>query len=300
MPSSTQHQPRILVTGATGQLGGLVVEALLKTTPATEIAGLARASGSGAPAKASTLEAQGLQVRDGDYNHPASLRTALAGIERLLFISSSVLEGRVQQHRNLIEAARGAGVALIAYTSVLHADRSPLSLAEDHRETEAMLAASGVPFVVLRNGWYTENYMASLPAALAHDALLGAAADGRIASAARADYAAAAAAVLTFRDDQSGRVYELAGDTAYTLAELAAEVSRQAGREIAYKDLPEAEFKAALLSAGLPSGMATLLSDSDAGAAKGALFDDSHDLSRLIGRPTTALAASVSKALQGA
>ena len=298
MPASIQ--PRILVTGATGQLGGAVIDGLLTTTPAAEIAGLARASGSGAPSKSGRLEARGIQIRVGDYDDPASLRAALAGIDRLLFISSSALEGRVRQHRNLVEAAKDVGVSLIAYTSVLHAERSPLGVAEDHRRTEAMLAASGIPFVLLRNGWYTENYTAGVPSALAHDALLGAAADGRIASAARADYAAAAAAVLASTDDQGGRVYELAGDAAYTLAELAAEVSRQAGRAIGYRDLPEAEFEAALLGAGLPSALAALLSDSDAGAARGALFDDGHDLSRLIGRPTTPPATSVGEALQAA
>ena len=138
----------------------------------------------------------------------------------------------------MVEVATAADIELIAYTSVLHADRSALGLAEDHRQTEALLAASGAPTVLLRNGWYTENYMASVPAALPHDAVLGAAGEGRIASAARADYAEAAAAVLTSKDDQGGRTYELAGDEAYTLAELAAELSRQAGRPIAYKDLP--------------------------------------------------------------
>ena len=298
MSSSTL--PRLLVTGATGQLGGLVIEALLKTTQAAEIAGMVRAEEGGPQVKAERLKEQGVPTRIADYNDPASLSSAFAGIERLLFISSSAMEGRVPQHRNVVEAARTAGVSLIAYTSILHADRSPLGLAEDHRQTEALLARSGVPFVLLRNSWYTENYMASLPAALAHDALLGAAGEGRVASAARADYAAAAAAVLVSAEDQAGRTYELAGDTAYTLAELAAEVSRQTGREIAYRDLPEADFKAALLGVGLPPGLAALLSDSDAGAAKGALFDDSRDLSRLIGRPTTSLAESVRKALQAA
>ena len=287
--SSTK--PRILVTGATGQLGGLVIEELIKTTTISEIAGLART-----PSKADRLAALGVTVRSGDYADPASLSAAFAGVERLLFVSSSDLAHRVEQHRAVIEAAETAGVSLIAYTSVLHADRSPLGLADDHRRTEAMLAASGVPFALLRNGWYTENYMASVPAALAHDAVLGAAADGRIASAARADYAAAAAAVLTAQD-QGGRVYELAGDDAYTLAELAAELSRQTGRPIAYKDLPQAEFEAALHGAGLPAALAALLADSDAGVAKGALFDDSRDLSRLIGRPTVPLATSVAEAL---
>ena len=297
---SVSTSPRLLVTGATGQLGRLVIEALLKTTQAAEIAGMVRKGEGGPQAKAGRLEELGVQTRSADYDDPASLRSAFAGIERLLFISSSAMEGRVPQHRNVVEAARTAGVSLIAYTSILHADRSPLGLAEDHRQTEALLAASGVPYVLLRNSWYTENYMASLPAALAHDALLGAAGEGRIASAARADYAAAAAAVLVSGEDQAGRTYELAGDKAYTLAELAAEVSRQTGREIAYKNMPEAEFKAALLGAGLPAGLAGLLSDSDAGAAKGALFDDSGDLSRLIGRPTTTLSESVRQALQAA
>ena len=290
--------PRLLVTGATGQLGGLVIDALLKTRPAAEIAGLVREGG--ASSKSGELAARGVETRRGDYEDPASLRSAFKGIERLLFISSSAMEGRVAQHRNVVDAAREAGVSLIAYTSVLHADRSPLGLAEDHRQTEALLAASGVPYVLLRNGWYTENYMASLPAALAHGALIGAAGEGRIASAARADYAAAAAAVLLSAEDQVGRTYELAGDEAYTLAALAAEVSRQTGREIAYHDLPQADYQAALLGAGLPAGLAALLADSDAAAAKGALFDDGGDLRRLLGRPTTPWTESVRQALQAA
>ncbi len=296
----SQSAPRILLTGATGQLGALVVEELLKTTPAAEIAGLVRPGKDGASPRAERLQARGVQARIGHYADPASLRAALDGIERLLFISSSELDNRVAQHRNVVDAAKEAGIKLVAYTSLLHADRSPLGLAEDHRQTEALLAASGVPTVVLRNGWYTENYMASLPAALAHGAVLGAAGEGRIASAACADYAAAAAAVLTAGGDQAGRIHELAGDTAYTLAELAAEVSRQANRGIAYKDLPQAEYEAALLGAGLPPFLAALLADSDAGAAKGALFDGGGDLRRLIGRPTTPLAASVGAALKAA
>ena len=291
-------QARILVTGATGQLGAMVIDELLKTTPAAAIAGLVRPGEGGTPRNAERLSARGVEARTGDYADPASLQAAFEGIERLLFISSSEMNGRVAQHRNVVEAARAAGVGLVAYTSVLQADRSPLGLAEDHRQTEALLAASGLPTVLLRNGWYTENYMASLPAALAHGAVLGAAGEGRIASAARADYAAAAAAVLLSKEDGAGRTHELAGDASYTLAELAAAVSRQAGREIAYKDLPPAAFEAALRDAGLPPPLAALLADSDAGAAKGALFDDGGDLRRLIGRPTTPLAASVAAALK--
>lgn len=281
----------IVVTGATGQLGRLVIEALLKELPPAQIVAAVRD-----PAKAADLANRGIQVRKADYTQPASLDLALRGADKLLLISSSEIGQRVAQHRNVIEAAQGAGIKLLAYTSVLRADTSLLGLAAEHRETEAMLRAAGLPHVLLRNGWYTENYAASVPAALAHGALRGSAGTGRIASAARVDYAAAAAAVLT-GEDQAGRIYELAGDTAYTLGEFAAEVSRQSGKVVEYKDLLQAEFQAALVAAGLPEGLAALLADSDAAAAKGALFDDGHQLSTLIGRPTTPLAATIAAAL---
>ena len=185
----------------------------------------------------------------------------------------------------------------MAYTSLLKADQSPLALADEHLQTEAMLRASGLPTVLLRNGWYTENYLASVAPALQHSAFIGSAGEGRIASAARADYADAAAAVLV-QPGQAGKVYELAGDTAYTLRELAAEISRQAGKTVPYVNLPEADYKGALLGAGLPEGLAALLANSDVGASQGGLFDDSHTLSTLIGRPTTALAPLVTQALQ--
>jgi len=281
----------IAITGASGQLGRLVIEELLKKVPATEIVAAVRN-----PDRVRDLAALGVQVRLADYDQPATLAAAFHGVDKLLLISSSEVGRRLPQHRAVIEAAKHADVKLLAYTSLLHADISPLGLAAEHQATEALLQASGVPFVLLRNGWYSENYLASVPAALQHGALLGSAGDGRIASAARADYAAAAVAVLS-RDDQAGPVYELAGDASYSLAELAAEVSRQSSRPVVYRNLPEPEFKAALLGAGLPEGFAGLLADSDAGAAKGALFDDSHQLSQLIGRPTTPIAALVKVAL---
>lgn len=282
----------IVVTGASGQLGRLVIQSLLKTVPAAGIVAAVRQ-----PAAVADLAALGVQVRQADYAQPATLDAAFQGATKVLLISSSALGERVAQHGNVIDAARRAGVALLAYTSLLHADTSPLGLAAEHTATEALLRASGVPHVLLRNGWYTENYLASLPAVLQHGAVIGSAGEGRIASAARADYADAAAAVL-IRDDQAGQVHELAGDTSYTLAEFAAEVGRQTGRTIPYVNLPEADYRGALLGAGLPEPLAQLLADSDVGASKGGLFDDGHRLSELIGRPTTALAAMVEAALR--
>ena len=281
----------IVVTGASGQLGRLVIQSLLKTVPAAGIVAAVRQ-----PAAVADLAALGVQVRQADYTQPATLDAAFQGATKVLLISSSAVGERVAQHANVIDAARRAGVALLAYTSLLHADTSPLGLAEEHRATEALLKASGVPHVLLRNGWYTENYLASLPAVLQHGAMIGSAGEGRIASAARADYAEAAAAALT-RDGQAGQVHELAGDTAYTLAEFAAEVGRQTGRAIPYVNLPEADYRGALLGAGLPEPIAHLLADSDVGASKGGLFDGGQRLGQLIGRPTAALVGMVAAAL---
>ncbi|KAA0894164.1 SDR family oxidoreductase [Oryzomonas rubra] len=281
----------IVITGATGQLGRLVVAALLKKVPATDIVAAVRNVD-----KAKDLAALGVQVRHGDYSQPATWDGALKGADKLLLISSSEIGQRAAQHKTVIDAAKRAGVKFLAYTSVLHADTSVLGLADEHRETEALLRASGIPFALLRNGWYTENYTAGVPAALQLGAVYGCAGDGLISSAARADYAEAAAAVLA-ADNQAGRVYELAGDTAYTLTEFAAEVSRRSGTAIGYVNLAEADYKNALLKAGLPEVVAELLANSDSGAAKGALFDDGRQLSRLIGRGTTPLATSVAAAL---
>ena len=281
----------IVVTGATGQLGRLVITALLKKTAASNIVAAVRNV-----EKAKDLAALGVQVRHADYSQPATWDVALKGADKVLLISSSEIGQRAQQHRTVIEAAKRASVKLLAYTSVLHADTSVLGLAAEHRETEAMLRASGVPFVLLRNGWYTENYMASVPSALAHGGLYGCAGDGRISSAARADYADAAATVLT-TENQAGKIYELAGDSAYTLTGLAKEISRQSGKNIGYVNLSEIDFKNALIKAGLPDVIADLLADSDTGASKGALYDEGRELSKLIGRPSTALEVSVAASI---
>jgi len=282
----------IAVTGATGQLGRLVIDALLKTVNPREIVALVRD-----PLKARDLSTKGVVVRKADYNQPETLRSALVGIQRLLLISSSEVGQRKAQHRAVIEAAKSSGVQLLAYTSLLHADSSTLGLAGEHRDTEQALAESGLGYVLLRNGWYSENYTASVPPAVEHGSILGSAQLGRISSAAREDYADAAAVVLT-GEGQAGKVYELAGDESYSLSELAVEVGKQSGKTVVYNDLPQEQYKAALIGMGLPEGFAALLADSDAAAAKGDLFDDSRQLSQLLGRPTTPIAQSVSAALK--
>ncbi|EPA0059835.1 SDR family oxidoreductase [Enterobacter cloacae] len=277
----------IAITGATGQLGRVVIEQLLKTVPANQIVAIVRN-----PAKAEALSQQGIVVRQGDYTDQAALTTALKGVKKLLLISSSEVGQRATQHQNVINAAKTAGVTFIAYTSLLHADNSPLGLHVEHVATEKALATSGIPYALLRNGWYTENYLASAPPALEHGVFIGAAGEGKIASATRADYAAAAAKVVS-EEGHAGKVYELAGDSAWTLSELAAELSKQSGKPVVYQNMSEADFAAALKSVGLPAGLADMLADSDVGASKGGLFDDSHTLSKLIGRATTSLAESV-------
>lgn len=281
----------IVVTGATGQLGQLVIEELLDVLPARAIV-----AGVRSPAKASALRERGVTVRELDYNRPETLRSALAGADSVLLISSSEVGRRVPQHANVIAAAQEAGVGLLAYTSILKADSLKMKLAGEHLETEQLLRASGVPYALLRNGWYFENQTAALGPAVEHGAIVGAAGEGRFASAARADYAAAAARVLT-SEGRGGQVYELAGDAGYTLSELAAEVSRQTGRQVVYKDLPEAAYAEVLRGVGLPAPVAEMVANADSWAARGELNTSRHDLRELIGRPTQTLPEAVRLAL---
>lgn len=278
----------IAVTGATGQLGRLVIAALKQRVAIDDIVALARS-----PDKAGKL---GVSVRPFDYATSDGLADALSGIVTLLLISSSEVGQRSAQHRNVIAAAKRAGVGRIVYTSLLHADTSSLDLAVEHRDTEAALAASGIPVTLLRNGWYTENYTGAIPGALAAGALIGSAGQGRISSASRADYAEAAA-IAASAPDHVGKIYELAGDHGWTLADLAAEVTRQTGRDIAYDDLPPNDYAHRLQDAGLPAGVAQTIAGYDVAASKGAQFDNGRQLSRLIGRPTTSLADAVRAAL---
>lgn len=284
--------PRYLVTAAGGQLGQLVIDGLLRRVAPSQVVATVRSD------PPPGLAALGIEIRTADYERPETLAAAFAGIDRLLLVSSNELGRRVEQHGNAIAAAREAGVGLVAYTSLLHADRSPLGiLAREHLASERLLAASGLPYVLLRNGWYTENYFGFIPSALQYGGLSGSAGDGRIASATRADYADAAVAVLTAADPASGTIHELAGDTAYTLAEWARTLAELSGKPVAYRDMPEAAYRDFLVQVGLPEPLAAMLANSDAGAAQGGLYDDSGTLSRLIGRPTTPLRAAMASAL---
>jgi len=273
----------IAVTGASGRLGRLVVEGLLKQRPAEEVVALVRN-----PYRVRDLTARGVHVRRVDYSIPETLEWSLPGVDRLLLISSSEIGNRLSHHRNVIRAAKRARVRLLAYTSILHADTSRLSMAVEHGATEAEIRSSRLPFVFLRNGWYIENYTENLAGPLAHGAFYGAAGDGRIAAATRADYAEAAAAVLTCEGHEN-RAYELAGDRSFSMAELAAKVSAWAGRLVRYSNLPAKEYRELLLLARMPVVVAEATVDADLGIARGELDGSSRDLHDLIGRDTQTL-----------
>jgi len=282
----------IVVTGATGQLGRLVVKSLLKKVPANQIVAAVRT-----PSKAADLAALDVQVREADYGKPATLAKAFAGATRLLLISSPWTQAQVDEHKAVIDAARTAGVQFLAYTSVLRADTSRLLVASDHLATERYLVASGSAWVFLRHPSYFENYTASLGSALEHGAIAGCAGDAHNSAATRADLAEAAAVVLTTQG-HAGKIYELGGDVAFTMAEFAAEVTKQSGKKFIYNDLSQQAYQAVLENVGLPSRFAQLIADSDTKAAShGELYTPSRDLSGLIGRPTTSLAAAVAAAL---
>jgi len=286
--------PVILVTGATGQLGTLVIEKLLKTVPAGCIVAGVRDT-----AAATAHAARGAHVRVFDHDRPETLDAAFAGVDRVLLISSNAVDRRLRQHVSVTVAAARTGVSLPAYTSILHADTSPLLLAEEHRATEAALRDPGLPFVPLRNGRYIENITGFAAQDLERGVRFGCAGAGRVSAATRADHAEAAAAVLSAAN-QAGRIYDLADDSAFTMADYVAELSRQSGRPVSYRDMPQAEFRQALIRAGRPEALATAIADADAGASRGALFDEGGQLRALIGRPTTTLARVVADQIGGA
>ena len=284
----------IVITAASGQLGRLTLEDLLsRGVPAGRIRAVVRER-----AKLADFAERGVEVVEGDYTDRESLVKALAGAEKYLLISSvGSDEDRIGHHLNAIAAAREAGVGHLVYTSIPEAETNPIGFAWVHRDTEKAIRESGLPFTFLRNNWYFENATGNLGAAIEHGALIGAAGDGRVGYAARADYAAAAAAVLT-GEGHEGQVYELTGDVAISQADLAAEVSRQSGKEVGFVNLPEGEYAKALEGFGLPPFLATALADADVRISEGALAATTDTLATLIGRPTTTLAAAVTQGLR--
>ncbi|MFI0777798.1 SDR family oxidoreductase [Streptomyces sp. NPDC021212] len=283
----------IVVTGATGQLGRLVIDGLLERVPADRITAVVRDADKAAP-----LAARGVTLKVADYSRPETLRGAFAAGDKVLLISGSEVGQRVPQHQAVIDAAKEAGVALLAYTSVLGGPAADFRLADEHRVTEQAITESGLPYSLLRNGWYNENYTERLAPVLEHGAVVAAAGEGRVASAARADYAAAAVAVLT-GEGHENTAYELSGDTAWSFAEYAAEIARQTGKEIAYRAVSAEEVQGILTGAGLPEPFAAILADVDTAIERGLLAATPGDLSRLTGRPTTPIAESLAVALKG-
>lgn len=275
----------IVVTGATGHFGRLAIQSLLaKGVPADHIVGLGR--------QVDKIADLGVRVKQVAYEDLAGLKAAFTDADKVLFVSGSEVGQRIAQHRNVVEAAKEAGVGLVVYTSAPKADTTDMKLAVEHLATERMLAESGVPHVILRNGWYLENY--DVDQAVRHG-LVGAAGEGRISAATRADLAEAAASVLV-GDGHAGKVYELGGES-FTMAELAAEISRQAGKPVTYTDLDEQKYVQFLTSVGLPEPFAATLADSDRAASQGALYVDRTDLENLLGRPVTPLSDAIGSAL---
>ncbi|MFF1453811.1 SDR family oxidoreductase [Streptomyces sp. NPDC058274] len=284
----------IVVTGATGHLGRLVIDGLLEKVPAADVAAVVRNK-----EKAADLADRGVELRVADYSAPETLEGVFAAGDKVLLISGSEVGQRVPQHQAVIDAAQGAGVALLAYTGVLGGPDADFLLADEHKATEQAILGSGLPYTFLRNGWYHENYTENLAPVLEHGAVVQSAGAGRVASAARADYAAAAVAVLT-GEGHENQAYELSGDTAWSFAEYAAELSGQTGREIAYNNVPAEVLRGILTGAGLPESFAALLVDVDGAIERGLLARTDGDLARLTGRPTTPLADAVTAALKTA
>ncbi|GHB81228.1 NAD(P)-dependent oxidoreductase [Streptomyces umbrinus] len=282
----------IVVTGATGHLGRFVIEGLLEKVPADQITAVVRSE-----EKAAGFAARGVKLAIADYNAPETFDGVFSAGDKVLLISGNEFDkGRVGQHKVVLDAAKTAGVALLAYTSA--PGSLSAALADDHRGTEAAILESGVTYALLRNGWYHENYTENLAPVLEHGAVVQAAGEGRISAASRADYAAAAVAVLT-GEGHENKTYELGGDTAFGFAEYAAELSRQTGKEIAYNAVPGEVYEGILTGAGLPAPFASILAGVDASIEKGELVVATGDLSRLTGRPTTPIAESIAAALKG-
>ncbi|MEG0030668.1 SDR family oxidoreductase [Acinetobacter sp.] len=282
---------KIAITGATGQLGNLVIEQLLQLTTAQNIVALVRNID-----KAEHFKVQGIELREFDYDRPETLIPALSGVNKLLLISANEIGRRTPQHQAVIDAAKVAGIPYLAYTSLLRADTSPLGLAQEHRETEKLIQDSGITYTFLRNNWYSENYLAGVAHTIEIGTLFGAAQDGRISSASRIDYAEAAAKVLTSTGHEN-KTYELAGSESFRLSDLATLIGQAANKDIIYQNLSAEEYTQGLTQAGLPAGLVDVIVDADTQSIQGAMYSDRKDLEQLIGRNTTSIQNAIKAAL---
>ena len=282
---------KIAITGATGQLGNLIIEQLLQLTAAQNIVALVRNVD-----KAEHFKTQGIELREFDYDRPETLVPALLGIDKLLLISANEIGRRTPQHQAVIDAAKVAGVPYLAYTSLLRADTSPLGLAQEHRETEKLIQDSGITYTFLRNNWYSENYLAGVAHTIEIGTLFGAAQDGRISSASRIDYAEAAAKVLTSTGHEN-KTYELAGSESFSLSDLATFIGQAVNKDIIYQNLSAEEYTQGLTQAGLPAGLVDVIVDADIQTIQGAMYSDSKDLEQLIGHKTTSIQDAIKAAL---
>ena len=282
---------KIAITGATGQLGNLVIEQLLQLTAAQNIVALVRKID-----KAEHFKVQGIEPREFDYDRPETLVPALSGIDKLLLISANEIGRRTPQHQAVINTAKVAGVPYLAYTSLLRADTSPLGLAQEHRETEKLIQDSGITYTFLRNNWYSENYLAGVAHTIEIGTLFGAAQDGRISSASRIDYAEAAAKVLTSTGHEN-KTYELAGSESFSLSDLATFIGQAVNKDIIYQNLSAEEYTQGLTQAGLPAGLVDVIVDADIQTIQGAMYSDSKDLEQLIGHKTTSIQDAIKAAL---
>ena len=282
---------KIAITGATGQLGNLIIEQLLQLTAAQNIVALVRNVD-----KAEHFKTQGIELREFDYDRPETLVPALLGIDKLLLISANEIGRRTPQHQAVINAAKVAGVPYLAYTSLLRADTSPLGLAQEHRETEKLIQDSGITYTFLRNNWYSENYLAGVAHTIEIGTLFGAAQDGRISSASRIDYAEAAAKVLTSTGHEN-KTYELAGSESFSLSDLATFIGQAVNKDIIYQNLSAEEYTQGLTQAGLPAGLVDVIVDADIQTIQGAMYSASKDLEQLIGHKTTSIQDAIKAAL---
>ena len=282
---------KIAITGATGQLGNLVIEQLLQLTAAQNIVALVRNVD-----KAKHFKTQGIELREFDYDRPETLVPALSGIDKLLLISANEIGRRTPQHQAVIDAAKVAGVPCLAYTSLLRADTSPLGLAQEHRETEKLIQDSGITYTFLRNNWYSENYLAGVAHTIEIGTLFGAAQDGRISSASRIDYAEAAAKVLNSTCHEN-KTYELAGSESFSLSDLATLIGQVTSKDIIYQNLSAEEYTQGLIQADLPTGLVEVIVDADIQSIQGAMYSDSKDLDQLIGHKTTSIQDAIKASL---